>query len=754
MTQRDAATGDDGDPRGASVAARSGVSRRGLMQAAGATAGALAAVAGSPAAAATVPLEGAAVLDTVREAVSTATTAPAELTVAAGPFLTTNQGLRIADDQNSERAGVRGPTLLEDFAFREKIMHFDHERIPERVVHARGAGAHGTFTLHTSLAPYTTAKVLTEVGATTEVFTRFSTVLGSRGSADTARDVRGFAVKFRTSEGVWDLVGNDIPVFFIQDAIKFPDLIHAGKPEPDVEIPQAATAHNTWWDFISLTPESAHMIMWVMSDRGIPRSLRMVQGFGVHTFRLVNEAGHSTYVKFHWLPALGVHSLIWNEAQKLAGFDPDFHRRDLAQAIDAGAFPQWDLGVQLLAEAEVAKVGFDVLDATKLWPEEVVPVRTVGTMTLDRNPGNYFAETEQVAFHLGHVVPGIDFTDDPLLQGRLFSYLDTQINRFGSANFSQLPINAPAAPVNNYQQDSAMRYANRPGVVNYEPNSLGGTAAQASPAHGGFVSYPERVAGPKIRARSATFGDHFSQASMFYRSLTAVEQQHIVAALSFELGKVTVVAVQQRMLTLLANIDTGLVRQVAAALGLPAPAGHPNTRIATSPALSQERHARDTAKTRRVAILAADGVDGAAITAVRRHLTAAGATGDVIAPHLGHVASSTGAPLAVDKTLLTTASVMYDAVYVPGGAGSITTLRGDGDALHFVEETYRHYKPLAATNAGSALLTAALAGSVPDVLTEPGIVTGTSPDTVGVTFVGAIAQHRFWARRRTGAVSA
>jgi len=750
----------DGDPGGLGSGAALGVSRRGLIQAAGATVGALAVIgAGDSSPAAAVGTGVAAVVPAaapVEAAVSAAVAAVAAggPQVAAGRFLTTNQGLRIADDQNSERAGVRGPTLLEDFALREKIMHFDHERIPERVVHARGAGAHGTFTLHTSLARYTTAKVLTEVGATTEVFARFSTVLGSRGSADTARDVRGFAVKFKTTEGVWDLVGNDIPVFFIQDAIKFPDLIHAGKPEPDVEIPQAATAHNTWWDFISLTPESAHMIMWVMSDRGIPRSVRMMEGFGVHTFRLVNAAGHSTYVKFHWKPALGVHSLIWNEAQKLAGFDPDYHRRDLAAAIDAGAFPQWDLGVQLLVENDVAKVGFDILDATKLWPEEIIPVRRVGTMTLDRNPGNYFAETEQVAFHLGHVVKGIDFTDDPLLQGRLFSYLDTQINRFGSANFSQLPINQPAAAVNNYQQDSAMRYANRTGIVNYEPNSLGGTAFEAPASAGGYVSYPERVSGPKVRGRSRSFGDHFSQATLFFRSLTSVEQDHIIAALQFELGKVTVVHVQQRMLTVLANIDTRLVKEVAAALGLPAPTGHPNTRIATSPALSQERHARDTAKTRKVAILAADGVDGAAIAVLRRHLSAAGATGDVIAPHLGHLTSSSGAAVAVDKTLLTTVSVMYDAVYVPGGPGSIATLKANGDALHFVEETYRHYKPLAATSQGAGLLTAALAGTVPDVTREPGVLSGTSADTIGAAFVGALTQHRFWNRRRTAAVSA
>ncbi len=736
-----------------------GLSRRGLIQAAGVTAGALSTVAvihASPAEA--VPAGAGGVLDEGR-AVTTPSAAVAPVgdhtpQVQSGHWLTTNQGLRVSDDRDSLRAGLRGPTLLEDFHFREKIMHFDHERIPERVVHARGAGAHGSFTLHRSLASFTSAAVLTEVGATTEVFARFSTVLGSRGSADTARDVRGFAVKFYTGDDVWDFVGNDIPVFFIQDAIKFPDLIHAGKPEPDVEIPQAQSAHNTFWDFISLTPESAHMIMWVMSDRGIPRSYRMMEGFGVHTFRLVNAAGRSTFVKFYWKPALGVHSLVWNEAQKLAGFDPDYHRRDLAQAIDAGAFPQWDLGVQLLAEKHVARVGFDVLDSTKLWPEEVVPVEPVGTMILDRNPANYFAETEQVAFHLGHVVQGIDFTDDPLLQGRLFSYLDTQINRFGSANFSQLPINAPRAPVNNYQQDSAMRYANRTGIVNYEPNTLGGNAHEAPASAGGYVSYPEQVSGPKVRGRSPSFGDHFSQATLFFRSLTEIEKQHVVQALQFELAKVSVVAIQKRVLTILAQIDARLVHDVALALGLPAPAGRPNARIGTSPALSQERHAKDTAKTRRVAILAADGVDGAAVAVLRRHLAAAVATADVVAPHLGTLTSTTGAAVKVDKTLLTTPSVVYDAVCVPGGAASVATLRANGDALHFVEETYRHYKPIAATTQGSGLVTGALVGSVPDVLREPGVLSGSSAETVAAAFVGAIAQHRFWARRGTAAVSA
>lgn len=729
---------------------RGALSRRALLQVAGATAGAVTvATTGNSAPAAAVG-------DTALVAPSAAGAAApvgTGLDVQAGDRLTTNQGLRINDGQNSLHAGRRGPTLLEDFQLREKIMHFDHERIPERVVHARGAGAHGTFTLHTSLAKYTTAKVLTEVGATTEVFTRFSTVLGSRGAADTARDVRGFAVKFYTSEGVWDLVGNDIPVFFIQDAIKFPDLIHAGKPEPDVELPQASTAHNTFWDFISLTPESAHMIMWVMSDRGIPRSVRMIEGFGVHTFRLVNAAGRSTFVKFHWKPALGVHSLIWNEAQKLNGFDPDFHRRDLARAIAEGDFPEWDLGVQLLAENEVGKVGFDILDSTKLWPEEIVPVTRIGRMTLNRNPANYFAETEQVAFHLGHVVNGIDFSDDPLLQGRLFSYLDTQINRFGSANFSQLPINQPRSPVNNFQQDSAMRYAALTGKVNYEPNSLGPVVKESPASEGGFVTYPESGYGSKVRGRSPSFGDHFSQATLFFHSLTEVEKQHVIAALQFELSQVTARPVQQRMLSILANIDTRLVREVAAALGMPAPSGHPNTRIGTSPALSQELHAKDTARTRRVAILAADGVDGAALRTVRASLTAAGVHSDVVAPHLGSLPAGAGGAVTVDRLFSTTVSVSYDAVLVPGGAASVATLRGSGDVRHFLEETYRHYKPIATTGAGQDVLTAALGQAVPTVASQPGIIAG-SAAAVGSAFVSAIAQHRFWTRAGTAAVSA
>ena len=733
-----------------------GLTRRKLIQAAGVTAGALAAAPLMSGAASATTAGAQASTDSARRlgpAVPDGQPGadPGGPPVDSGPYLTTNQGLRIADDQNSLKAGSRGPTLLEDFHLREKIMHFDHERIPERVVHARGAGAHGTFKLHTSLKRFTKAKLLTDTTATTEVFVRFSTVNGSRGSADTARDARGFATKFYTDEGVWDLVGNNIPVFFIQDAIKFPDLVHAFKPEPMLEIPQASTAHNNFWDYISLTPESMHMIMWVMSDRAIPRSYRMMEGFGVHTFRLVDDQGRSTYVKFHWKPALGVHSLVWDEAQKLAGVDPDYHRRDLARAIDDHQYPQFDLAVQLLAEGDVAKVEFDVLDATKLWPEEIVPVTRVGTMTLNRNPYNYFAETEQVAFHLGHTVPGIDFTDDPLLQGRLFSYLDTQINRFNSANFHQLPINQSHAPVNNYQQDSAMRYANRPGNINYEPNSLGGDAVEAPASAGGFVSYPEVVSGPKIRTRSISFSDHFTQATLFYRSLTAPEQQHIITALRFELGKVSALSVKQRMLSLLANIDAGLVRGVAESLGLPAPGGHVATGVQPSPALSQERTVK-TAQTRRVAILTADGVTASDITDLQTRLTAAGVHSVVIAPHEGAITASNGHKIAVDFSLLTTKSVQYDALYLPDGRAAINSLARNGAALLFVQETYKHYKSIAATGNGRELISAAVPFT--HVLTQPGVVVGQTVTSIGDGLVAAITADRHWNRPGTDEVSA
>jgi catalase len=491
----------------------------------------------------------------------------------AGEYLTTNQAVRVNDNQNSLKAGDRGPTLLEDFILREKITHFDHERIPERVVHARGSAAHGYFQVYETMGEYTKANFLQDPSVKTPVFVRFSTVAGSRGSTDLARDVRGFAVKFYTQEGNYDLVGNNIPVFFIQDAIKFPDLIHAVKPEPHNEIPQAASAHDTFWDFISLMPESMHMVMWVMSDRAIPRSLRMMEGFGVHTFRFINERGKARFVKFHWKPLLGLHAVVWDEAQKISGKDPDFHRRDLWEAIENGDYPEWELGVQIVEEKDEHNFDFDLLDPTKIIPEEIVPVHRIGKMTLNRNPDNFFAETEQVAFHTGNIVPGIDFTNDPLLQGRLFSYLDTQLIRLGGPNFHEIPINRPIAPLHNNQRDGYMRQTVNRGQTSYEPNSLrGGCPFQAGADMSGFTSYAERIDAQKIRARSASFFDHFSQATLFFNSQTEPEQNHIVNALRFELGKVETPHIRERMLFLLAQVDKTLANRVAEGLGANVPA--------------------------------------------------------------------------------------------------------------------------------------------------------------------------------------
>jgi len=516
--------------------------------------------------------------------------------------------------------------------------------------------------------------------------------------------------------------------------------VHAFKPEPHHEMPQAATAHDNFWDFISLTPESMHMIMWIMSDRAIPRSFRMMQGFGVHTFRLVSEAGQSTFVKFHWKPILGVHSLVWDEAQQISGKDPDFHRRDLWDAIEMGGYPEYEMGVQLVAEADEHNFDFDLLDATKIIPEDLVPVQPVGKLTLNRNPDNFFAETEQVAFHTGHVVPGIDFSNDPLLQGRNFSYLDTQINRFGGPNFHQIPINQPNAPVNNYQQDSFMRYANRPGKVNYEPNSQGGNAREAAPEEGGFVSYPASTDGTKMRVRSQSFADHFSQATLFYNSMSAPEKMHIAQALQFELGKVMIKDIQQRMVDLLANVDTQLANDVGDYLGLTPQPGQVNTKVGKAKGLSQLEYIPKTAMGRKVAILAADGVTGAELSAVQSALQNAGVTVEVVAPHLGTIQSAEGNTIPVQQSLLTTASVLYDAVYVPGGSASITTLQGSGNGLRFVQEAFKHYKPLAASSEGSDLFKAAKIPSGAGVVVESG-------SSVADAFVTAIGQHRFWDRQ-------
>jgi catalase len=667
----------------------------------------------------------------------------------------------VNDNQNTLKAGERGPSLLEDFHFREKITHFDHERIPERVVHARGAAAHGYFQVYRSLSRYTRAAFLQDPDKKTPVFVRFSTVAGSRGSTDLARDVRGFAVKFYTDEGNFDLVGNNIPVFFIQDAVKFPDLVHAVKPEPHNEIPQAASAHDTFWDFISLMPESMHMIMWVMSDRAIPRSLRMMEGFGIHTFRLVDARGAARFVKFHWKPKLGVHSVLWDEALKISGKDPDFHRRDLWEAIAAGAYPEWELGVQVIDEADEHKFAFDLLDPTKLVPEEQVPVERVGRLVLDRNPENFFAETEQVAFHPGHVVPGIEFSDDPLLQGRLFSYTDTQLTRLGGPNFHEIPINRPIAPMHNNQRDGHMRQNINVGRVAYHPNTLGGGCPmQAGRADGGFVTYPERLGGPKVRERGEKFFDHFSQAALFWNSQSDPEKQHIVEALRFELGKVEVPEVRERVVGMLAHVDRTLAGQVAEGLGLavPKPTGPMNRSVPAdadpgkfqpialkqavdrSEALSMAKTVKDSAATRKVAILAADGVDGEAVAAMQRALLAAGAVPKIVAPRGGSLKPEGGGTLPVDFSLLTVGSVLFDAVFVPGGSRSTSGLAGDAAAVLFVREAYKHCKAIAASGTGVALVEAA-GVDTKDVLTRRD-----ADGQLAAAFVKAIARHRDWSR--------
>lgn len=686
--------------------------------------------------------------------------------------LTTNQGVGIADNQNSLKAGLRGPTLMEDFILREKITHFDHERIPERIVHARGAGAFGYFQVYEPLTELSKADFLQNSALQTPVFVRFSTVAGSRGSADLARDVRGFAVKFYTRHGNFDLVGNNIPVFFIQDAIKFPDLIHAVKPEPHNEIPQAASAHDTFWDFVSLMPESMHMIMWVMSDRAIPRSFRMMEGFGIHTFRLVSADGHSRFVKFHWKPKLGVHSLVWDEALKVNGFDPDFHRRDLWNAIESGAFPEWELGLQIVEEKDADKFEFDLLDPTKIIPEELVPVRRVGKLVLNRNPDNFFAETEQVAFCPANIVPGIDFSEDPLLQGRLFSYQDTQLIRLGGPNFTEIPINRPVCPVHNLQRDGYMRQTIDRGRVAYEPNSLGGGCpVQNADLAAAFSSVARRLDGKLLRERSPSFADHFTQATLFYASQSPVEQQHIVDALSFELSKVDVPHVRERVVSLLANIDSGLAEKVGANLGIEPSAdiSYLNETTATKPnnkrgaakpgksaALSMANTVKDTIESRLIAVLAADGCDAKAINAMKAALTAGGAKAEIVAPHLGAIKGAESEAIVVDKTLSNCASVLFDAVFVAGGDAAAATLSADAHAIHFVKEAFKHGKAIAALGAGIDLLQVckfpalSLASDVKGKTpTESvGVVTlaGTNVKALLPAFIAAIAQHRHWER--------
>ena len=626
------------------------------------------------------------------------------------PALTTNQGVALSDNQNTLKSNSRGPALLEDFILREKITHFDHERIPERIVHARGTGVHGFFELTKSLEQYTTAKILSEVGETTPLFARFSTVAGGAGSVDTPRDVRGFAVKLYTKEGNWDLVGNNIPVFFIQDAIKFPDLIHAVKMEPDRGFPQAASAHDTFWDFISLTPEAMHMVMWVMSDRTLPRSLRMIEGFGIHSFRLINDAGVSTFVKFHWRPKLGLQSTVWDEAVKIAGADPDFQRRDMFEAIQAGNFPEWELAVQLFTQEEADKFPFDHLDATKLIPEELVPLRVIGRMVLDRWPNNFFAETEQVAFCPSHVVPGIDFSNDPLLQGRLFSYLDTQLSRLGSANFHQIPVNAPKCPFANQQRDGHMQMAQPQGRVAYEPNTLSSNSPREFPT-GGFRSAAVMETGDKSRVRAESFVDHYSQARQFYRSQTKPEQAHIASALVFELSKVEHVHVRQAMVGHMRNIDEDLARRIADGLALKLPAAPasavPVRTLAVSPALQIIGKMKDTLDGRAIGILIADGSDGRAITNIKKAAVAAGAKVKIIAPKIGGAKLADGSTMTADGQLAGTPSVLFDAVAIVLSETGAKALSHEAAAIDFVRDAFGHLKAIAVDKGGRSLLKSA-----------------------------------------------
>ncbi|TPG14894.1 catalase [Pedococcus bigeumensis] len=666
--------------------------------------------------------------------------------VQGGQVLTSAQGAPLSDDQNSLRAGERGPTLLEDFAMREKIFHFDHERIPERVVHARGYGAHGTFETTADLSAVTRAAIFAKPGAKTEAFVRFSTVAGAKGSFDLARDVRGFAVKLYTTEGNWDIVGNNIPVFFIQDAIKFPDLVHAVKEAPDRAFPQAQSAHDSFWDFVSFTPEAIHMTLWQMSDRAIPRSFRFMEGFGVHTFRFVNADGVSSFVKFHWRPLQGLQSVLWNEAVKINGADPDFHRRDLWAAITSGDLPQWDLAVQVFDESFAEEFDFDVLDATKLIPEELVPLQVVGRLTLDRVVDNDFAETEQVAFGTGNVPPGIDFSDDPLLQGRNFSYLDTQLSRLGTTNFTQLPINAPRCPVAHFQRDGQMQTEVPTGRINYEPNGFGGAerGPRADPS-AGFQSYQEPVDGAKVRARSATFADHYSQARQFYISQTPVEQDHIVKAYTFELSKCEIPQVRTRMLAHLLNVHEDLATGVAAGLGMPLPeaaaAAMPTrTDLPPSDALSILKKGPGSFAGRKLGVLLTDGSDAAVLQAVREALSEMGAVLETVAPVVGGVTLSDGSVLMADQMIDGAPSVLYDAVLLLPGAKAVPELAARSTAKDFVSDAFAHHKFIGHNAASRSLLEAAGVGD----LLDAGCVKVTR--STATAFVKKCGALRFWER--------
>ncbi|MES2911181.1 MAG: catalase [Pseudomonadota bacterium] len=672
----------------------------------------------------------------------------------AGQVLTTNQGVAIADNQNSLKMGLRGPVLLEDFILREKLTHFDHERIPERIVHARGSAAHGFFECYEPMTQLTKAAPFKEAGKVTPVFVRFSTVAGERGSKDTARDVRGFAVKFYTDEGNWDLVGNNMPVFFIQDAMKFPDLVHAVKPEPHHGMPQAGSAHDTFWDFVSLMPESTHMLMWVMSDRAIPRSYATMQGFGVHSYRFVNEAGESVFVKFHWNPKFGTQSLVWDEAVKISGADPDYHRRDLWERIESGAFPEWELGVQVFTEEEAEKFSFDILDATKLIPEELVPLRPLGRMVLNRNPDNFFAETEQVAFCTAHVVPGIDFSNDPLLAGRIHSYVDTQITRLGGPNFHEIPINAPVNQVHNNQRDGLHRQAINRGRVSYEPNSLAGGCPFQAGASQGFVSVPARLAAKeeaaKVRGKPEKFADHYTQATLFFESQTPVEQAHIVAAFRFELSKLTVPAIRERMVASLRNASEDLAQQVADGLGMPLPEALPRAlerapkpEVSASPALSLMARPGDGGiKARKVAILVADGSVGAGAVKLHAALLAEGAVPRFVAPRIGPVKTADGVEINADASMENEPGFLFDALALADGEAGVAALAKDGHTMEFIKDQHRHCKTIMALGASTQLLDkAGVTTALPSGKPDPGvIVSGGDGDTQA--FIKAIGKHR------------
>ncbi len=665
--------------------------------------------------------------------------------------LTTNQGVKIADNQNSLRAGIRGSTLLEDFILREKITHFDHERIPERIVHARGVGAHGYFQAYEGNERLTKAGFLTDPTIQTPIFVRFSTVQGPRGSADTVRDIRGFAIKFYTQEGNFDLVGNNAPVFFVQDGIKFPDFVHAVKPEPDTEIPTGATAHDTFWDFVSLVPESAHAVIWAMSDRAIPRNLRSIQGFGVHTFRLINAEGKSHFVKFHWTPKQGLSALVWDEAQKLAGKDPDFHRRDLYEAIEQGFYPEWELGVQIVEEEDEMNFDFDLLDPTKIIPEELVPVTPIGRFVLNRNVDNFFAETEQVAFCPGHVVPGIDFTDDPLLQARLFSYTDTQLSRLGGPNFHQIPINKPVCPFHNNQRDGIHQHTIHKGQASYQPNSIDGNWPVETPpaaSNGGFESYPEKISGHKLRQRSETFSDYFSQPRLYYKSLAPHEQKHVVDAYTFELSKVQRKHIRERQVQqILANIDLDLARQVGANLGIEVPdltLDYKKTAIEKSAKLSFLAFPPEDIQGRKVAVLIHNLVKSDTLEAIKNWAIKEGVVVHLLAPSLAPVKDHKDNIIVADGMQMAEPSIAYDAVIVPDG-DNLNAVMQDGVARHYVLEAYKHLKPIAFLGNKSDLLEPL------GLVADEGTLVEDEFQHIKEKFKNLIKAHRVWSREQIAA---